>query len=122
MRLNYVISAGSVLPAPVSYSVTKDTLAGEADVYSEAGRKHRDIIRNDIYTVQCEWKLTASQNAHVAEVLSASDVLDITFYDLTSAKFVTQEMYVESKSASVSIPGKDDEEMFTSFSCTLKSI
>ena len=93
-----VTVAGYALPEPSEYSANTSTLVDSARNVS--GYVIGAVIRSDVAKVELKWRyLTAEQWANVLRLFSDNFYNSVTFYNQTTASYVTRQMYVGDRSA-----------------------
>lgn len=116
---NVLTVGGTPLPAPTSYTVTRNDLDGSGTQRSENGTLHRDRIRGGIYTIEAEWEYLSVSGLNTLTAAFSPASFSVTFFDLTTCGTVTATMYAANPSASVSSPGKTTADMKCSYSVSL---
>lgn len=95
-----VTIAGTALPEPSSYSGTTSTLVDSAR--NVKGYVVGSVVRNDVAKVELSWRyLTAEQWATVLSLFKKNFYNEVEFYDQTVAGWVTRQMYVSDRNASM---------------------
>ena len=105
MAFKALVSVGGYdFPEPSSYSGNTSTLVDSAR--NVEGRMVGSVIRDDISKVELSWKyLTVEQWARIQKCFSQSAggkfINSVTFFDQTVGDWVTKEMYVNDRKASI---------------------
>jgi hypothetical protein len=90
--------AGYELPEPSEYSASTSTLVDSARNVS--GYVIGAVIRSDVAKVELKWRyLTAEQWAKILSLFTNNFYNKVTFYNQSTASYVTREMYVGDRSA-----------------------
>lgn len=103
MAFKALVTVGSYeLPEPSSYSANTATIVDSAR--NLEGRVIGAVVRDDIAKIEIGWKyLTAEQwstiNLLFKEGAGGSFYNEVTFYDQTTASYVTRTMYVSDRKA-----------------------
>ena len=93
-----VTVAGHELPEPSEYSANTATLVDSAR--NVQGKVIGSVIRKDVAKVELKWRyLTAEQWAKVLSLFTKNFYNKVTFYNQSTATYVTREMYVGDRSA-----------------------
>lgn len=92
--------AGYELPEPSEYAANTATLVDSARNVN--GRVIGSVIRNDVAKVELKWRyLTAEQWANILRLFTNNFYNSVTFYNQSTASYVTREMYVGDRSAGI---------------------
>ena len=95
-----VTIAGYDLPEPSSYSATTSTLVDSARNVS--GYVIGSVVRNDVAKVELSWRyLTVEQWANILQLFSRSFFNSVTFFNQTTGKYETRQMYVGDRQANM---------------------
>lgn len=93
-----VTVAGYELPEPSEYSANTSTLVDSARNVS--GYVIGAVVRSDVAKVELKWRyLTAVQWANILSKFTNNFYNSVTFYNQSSASYVTRQMYVSDRSA-----------------------
>ena len=95
---------GYDFPEPSAYSANTSTLVDSAR--NAEGRMVGSVIRDDISKIEISWKyLTVEQWARIQKCFRQSSggkfINNVTFFDQSVGGWVTKEMYVNDRKASV---------------------
>ena len=105
MAFKALVSVGGYdFPEPSSYSGNTSTLVDSAR--NVEGRMVGSVIRDDVSKVELSWKyLTVEQWARIQKCFSQSAggkfINSVTFFDQGVGDWVTKEMYVNDRKASI---------------------
>lgn len=95
-----VTIAGYELPEPSSYSANTATLVDSAR--NVQGYVIGSVIRNDVAKVELSWKyLTVDQWAKILSLFSRNFYNNVTFFNQTTGRYETRQMYVSDRTASM---------------------
>lgn len=93
-----VTVAGYELPEPSSYSANTATLVDSARNVS--GYVIGSVIRNDVAKVELSWRyLTVEQWARILSLFNRNFYNSVTFFNQSSGKYETRQMYVGDRNA-----------------------
>ena len=93
-----VTIAGYELPEPSTYSANTATLVDSAR--NVQGYVIGSVIRNDVAKVEISWRyLTAEQWARILSMFSKSFYNNVTFFNQSTGRYETRQMYVGDRSA-----------------------
>lgn len=93
-----VTVAGYEFPEPSEYSANTSTLVDSARNVS--GYVIGAVIRSDVAKVELKWRyLTAVQWANILSLFTNNFYNSVTFYNQSTASYVTRQMYVSDRSA-----------------------
>ena len=93
-----VTVAGYDFPEPSKYSANTSTLVDSARNVS--GYVIGSVIRSDVAKVELEWRyLTVEQWASVLSLFNRSFYNSVTFFNQSSGRYETRQMYVGDRSA-----------------------
>lgn len=93
-----VTVAGYEFPEPSEYSASTSTLVDSARNVS--GYVIGSVIRSDVAKVELKWRyLTAVQWANILRLFTNNFYNSVTFYNQSTASYVTRQMYVGDRSA-----------------------
>ena len=100
--MNLMEVNGTPLPAPLAggYTVSRRDLDSQNTTRSEAGYMFRDRVREGMYKIEANWEMTMEELAMVCELISPA-IFNIKFFDITSCQYVTTQMYVGDRTATV---------------------
>ena len=105
MAFRALVSVGGYdFPEPSAYSANTSTLVDSAR--NVEGRMVGSVIRDDISKIEISWKyLTVEQWARIQKCFRQSSggkfINNVTFFDQSVGGWVTKEMYVNDRKASV---------------------
>lgn len=105
------------LPVPVTYKVQRSDLDSEMSTRNERGVLKRDRIRQGIYKIYTTWKLPIKELSILTNAFEPESFTTY-FYDVTSGKYVTAQMYAGDITAEVILP-KDNDETWCEYVCNL---
>lgn len=95
-----VTIAGYDLPEPSTYSANTATLVDSAR--NVQGVVIGSVIRNDVAKVELSWRyLTVEQWAGILGLFNRSFYNDVTFFNQSTGRYETRQMYVGDRSASM---------------------
>lgn len=95
-----VTIAGYELPEPSSYSANTATLVDSARNVS--GYVIGSVIRNDVAKVELSWRyLTVEQWAKILSLFNRNFYNSVTFFNQSSGKYETRQMYVGDRTSSM---------------------
>ena len=95
-----VTIAGYELPEPSTYSANTATLVDSAR--NVQGYVIGSVIRNDVAKVELSWRyLTVEQWARILSLFTGSFYNSVTFFNQSTGKYETRQMYVGDRSASM---------------------
>ena len=90
--------AGVALPEPSGYSATTATLVDSAR--NVEGKVVGSVIRSDVAKVELKWRyLPVAQWAEILSLFTQSFYNQVTFFNQSTAKYETREMYVSDRKA-----------------------
>lgn len=93
-----VMVAGVELPEPSEYSANTSTLVDSAR--NVAGFVIGAVVRNDVAKIELKWRyLTAQQWASVLSLFTSSFYNSVTFFNQSTARYETRQMYVGDRKA-----------------------
>ncbi len=93
-----VMVAGVPLPEPSEYSANTSTLVDSAR--NVAGFVIGAVVRNDVAKIELKWRyLTAQQWASVLSLFTSSFYNSVTFFNQSTARYETRQMYVGDRKA-----------------------
>lgn len=93
-----VTVAGYDFPEPSKYSANTSTLVDSARNVS--GYVIGSVIRSDVAKVELEWRyLTVEQWAAVLSLFNRSFYNNVTFFNQSTGRYETRQMYVGDRSA-----------------------
>ena len=91
---------GVAWPEPSSYSANTATLVDSAR--NVEGKVVGSVVRNGVSKIEVSWKyLTAKQWANIIGPFDTNFYVRCRFFDQTTADYVTKEMYVSDRTASI---------------------
>ena len=93
-----VTVAGYELPEPSAYSANTATLVDSAR--NVQGYVIGSVIRSDVAKVELSWRyLTAEQWANILSLFNKSFYNNVRFFNQSTGKYETRQMYVGDRSA-----------------------
>lgn len=105
-----VVVAGHPLPEPSEYSAITATIVDSAR--NVEGKVVGSVVRNDVAKVELKWRyLTAEQWATILSYFTNEFYNNVTFFNQSTASYVTRQMYVSDRKAGMwrRRPYKEDD-------------